>query len=131
MNDRQAGQPGFFSSLKNLLHTLIGIGRTRLALLGTELEEEKIRLASLFAYGVAALFLLGLGLVILVVLVATAFWDNRLLVLGGFTLLFLGGGFLCLKLAGHALQRDSSLFRASLAELDADLTALEQDEERS
>jgi uncharacterized membrane protein YqjE len=124
MEESNAGQAGFFSSLKTFLQTLLGVGRTRLALLGTELEEEKIRLAGLLAYGIAALFLLGVACVVLVILLAVAFWESRLLVLGASTLLFFVGGIVCLRLAGNCLQRGSNLFRHSLAELDSDLEAL-------
>jgi hypothetical protein len=58
-------------------------------------------------------------------LLTVLFWENRVLVLGLFTALFLGGGFLFAVAAGRAAKRPSPLFAASLAELRADLDALD------
>ena len=40
----EAGREGLFVSLKNLVATLLAIGKTRAELLVNELEEEKFRL---------------------------------------------------------------------------------------
>jgi uncharacterized membrane protein YqjE len=45
--------------LKNLVATLLAIGKTRAELLVTELEEEKFRLMSLWAKAIGAAFLLA------------------------------------------------------------------------
>jgi uncharacterized membrane protein YqjE len=58
-NWRRRGREGLFSALKNLLATLLAIGKTRAELLVTELEEEKIRLMSLWAKAIGAAFLFG------------------------------------------------------------------------
>ena len=58
-------RPGLFSSLKGTAATLVAIFRTRLELLASELEEEKIRLLSLLLFALGALFFLALGLVVL------------------------------------------------------------------
>lgn len=115
---------GFFASLKRLLATLVATGKTRLELLATELEEEKIRLTQLLVFAVAAMVFLCVGAVLLVALVAAAFWENRIVVFALFSLIFIGVG---LSLAVAALRlgrRRSGLFANSIAELQADLEAL-------
>ena len=89
MADQSAG---FFASLKRLLATLVATGKTRLELLGAELEEEKIRLTQLLVFSVAALVFLCIGMVLLVALVAAAFWESRIVIFAVFSLIFIGGG---------------------------------------
>lgn len=115
---------GLFAALKHLVTTLVGIGRTRLELLATEVEEEKHRLVGLVANALAALYFVGLGIVVAIAFLAAAFWEQRLLVFGLAALLLLGVGTVFAALALAAAKRGSPLFRASLAELDADLTRL-------
>ena len=50
----EAGREGLFVSLKNLVATLLAIGKTRAELLVNELEEEKFRLMSLWAKAIGA-----------------------------------------------------------------------------
>lgn len=122
----EEARTGLFAALKNLLATFLAIGRTRAELLVTELEEEKFRLMSLWAKAVGAAFLLALGLIMAVFCVALAFWEQRVLVFGVFAAVFLAGaGVLVLALQRQA-ARPSSLFRASLAELEADIEQLDR-----
>lgn len=118
---------GLFASLRGLLHTAVGLLRTRLELLATELEEEKLRLLTLLACGAIAIFLLGIGIVLLVLFLTILWWDShRLLVIGGFTALFLLGGSAALLLALRQIRSGSRLFEASLAELMQDHQALQE-----
>jgi len=118
---------GLFGSLRGLLATAVELLRTRFELFATELEEEKLRLVSLLAFGATAFFLLGVGLVLLVLFLALLWWDNhRLLVIGGFTALFLGCGSGALFLALRQMRTGSRLFEASLAELRQDGEALRE-----
>ena len=59
----EAGREGLFSALKNLLGTLLAIGKTRAELLVTEVEEEKLRLMSLWAKAFSAAWLFALGII--------------------------------------------------------------------
>ncbi len=119
---------GLFASLRGLLATVVGLLHTRLELLATELQEEKLRLLSLAAYGAAAVFLLCAGAVFLAVFLTVLFWEeHRLLVLGLTTVALLGGGLLFLILALRAGRRSSRLFSASLAELRRDRAALDSE----
>ncbi|HUY03056.1 MAG TPA: phage holin family protein [Rhodocyclaceae bacterium] len=123
----QAG--GLFASLRGLLASGIELLHNRLELFGTELEEEKLRLLGLLAYGAAAFFLFGAGVVFLGIFLTVLFWDsNRLLVLAFFTAAFLiGGGFALYKARAHA-HAETRLFAASLAELARDRAALTAEE---
>lgn len=78
----EASRERLFVSLKNLIVTLLAIGKTRAELLVTEVEEEKLRLMSLWAKAIGAAFLLAVGLIILVAFIALVFWEQRILVFG-------------------------------------------------
>lgn len=127
---RQTGadgaREGLFAGLKGLLATLLASGRTRLSLLATEIEEEKLRLIDLLVSAVAALFLLSLGIVLLVVFLAVVYWEQRVAVLGIATgLVLLAGTAFSLRLLALAKRR-STLFQSSLKEIDKDLEALRE-----
>lgn len=112
---------GLFDSLKGLTASLVAIAHTRLDLLSTDLEEERARLASVLVMVFVALFCLGVGVVLLAILVAVAFWDShRLLALAGLTGIFLAGGVAALGCVRHKLRTKPRVFAASLAELSRD-----------
>ncbi len=121
----ERSQEGLFAALKGFLANIVATGRTRLELLATEAEEEKLRLIDLLVSAMAAVFLLGLGLVLLIVCLSVLFWEQRVLVLGlsaGITV------FLGLLFALHArlrLKQPSALFSASIKELGKDIEALQ------
>lgn len=118
------GSEGLFAALRNLLATLVATGRSRLQLLGIEVEEETIRLLGLVAKGVGALFLLGLGIILLIACLAAAFWEQRVAIFGLSALVTLAGGAYLFSQAKKQASQPSALFRASIAELDADLASL-------
>lgn len=113
-------------ALKNIAATLLESVQTRLTLLVNEIETQKYLALRQFWLVLALLFCLGLGLLLAVALAVLLWWEQRILVLGLFTVLFLG-------LAGYfyaALRRNSAastpLFAVSLAELQEDLRQLRQ-----
>jgi uncharacterized membrane protein YqjE len=117
---------GLFASLRGLAATGLALLQNRLELLAVEIQEEKTRAFSLAAYSVAAVILLGGGAIFLAVLVTVLLWEsNRLLALGVFSALFLGGGLVCLLTALRLARMPSSLFVGSLAELVKDRAAAE------
>lgn len=120
----EAGRLGLFAALKNLLATLLAIGKTRAELLVTEIEEEKFRLMSLWAKAIGAAFLLILGVVMAVFCLVLAFWEQRVLVFGILAAVFLAGGALLVSLLRRQAAQPSKLFRASLAELETDMAQL-------
>ena len=117
---------GLLSSLRALAVDGVDLLKTRLELLTTELEEEKVRLLSLLTFGAIALVFLAAGLVFLAVFLTVLFWEGqRLLALGVFTTLFLTAGTAALLAALARVRAGSRLFAASLAELSKDRAALE------
>lgn len=121
------GGEGLFAALRGLLATLVAMGRTRLELLGTEVQEEKIRLLGALASGVGALFLFGLGLVLAIACLATAFWEQRVAVFGITASVVLALAYYFLTRAKALVSRRSHLFAASLSELEADVARLRQE----
>lgn len=119
-------EEGLFASLRQLLLTVAAIGRTRLALLANEAEEEKLRLVRMLVLAIAALFLGGLSLVLLVAFATVALWDQRVLVLGVAAAMVVGATLVVFLQLRAAVRRGSGLFRASLTELDADIQQLKQ-----
>lgn len=119
----EAGREGLFAALKNSVATLIAIAKTRAELLVTELEEEKLRLMSLWSKAIGAAFMLAVG-VILGILPCTGFWEHRILVLGAFAVLFIAGALLLIASLKRQTAQPSKMFHASLSELEADMASL-------
>lgn len=120
----RSGQTGLFAALKNILATLLAISKTRAELLVTELEEEKLRLMSLWSKAIGAAFLLAVGVIMAVFCLALVFWEQRVVVFALFAVLFLGGGLLLVGSLKRQSQQPSKLFRGSLNELEAELAEL-------
>jgi len=119
---------GLLGSLRRLLASAVAMAETRLELLVTELEEERLHLLALVGYGVAAFFMLGIGLLFLVIFLTVLFWDShRLLALGAFTAVFLLGGAAAAYLALRHAHTKKRLFASTLAELRRDREALSAD----
>jgi uncharacterized membrane protein YqjE len=119
---------GLLASLRGLAATGLALLQNRLELLAVEVQEEKSRIASLAAYSVAAVILLGAGAVFLAVFVTVLMWEsNRLMALAVFSALFIGGGLICLLAARRLASMPSALFAGSLAELAKDRSAAEGD----
>lgn len=121
-----AGGPGLFAALKNTAATLVGMLQTRLELVSNEIQIEKLRLLRQLALFLAVIFFGGLGLLLAVVLTTLLFWEQRIVLVAVFTVLFLG-------LAGFfyaALRRRTALSEAvlttSLSELQKDLAQLKK-----
>ena len=125
----EAGREGLFVALKNLVATLLAIGKTRAELLVNELEEEKFRLMSLWAKAIGAAWLFALGTVMVVCCLAVAFWEQRVLVFGIAASLFLVVGFVVFSSLRRQLAQPSKMFRASLAELETDMAQLRRSKE--
>ncbi len=118
------GSAGLFASVKNLAATLVAMGHTRLELLGNEIAVEKKRFLSLFLLSQVMLLCLILGVILLVVLMALLFWEQRQLVFAGMAMFFLGlAGYLYLRVH-RLLHPPEPVFASSLAELKEDLRQL-------
>ncbi|WP_153110661.1 phage holin family protein [Propionivibrio limicola] len=125
MSAPQGGeQSGLFAALKNISATLLATGKTRLELLGNEIEEEKLRAIRLVFLAQGMAFCLGVGVLLFVALMAALFWESRLVVLGGAAGVFLAGGAFCCVLFKRATVRPEPVFAASIAELQEDIRQL-------
>jgi uncharacterized membrane protein YqjE len=114
------------AALKNIAATLLATLQTRLALVANEIQVEKQHALQQFRLVLSLVICLGLGLLLAVAWVVVLWWEQRVLVLGVFSALFLG-------LAGYfyaALGRSSAasvpLLAVSLAELQEDLQQLKK-----
>jgi uncharacterized membrane protein YqjE len=112
---------GLFDSLKTLATTLLSIGRTRLELLSTELEEELVWRSSMLVWTMVALFCAGVGAVLVTLFMVILFWDsNRLLVLGIAALFFSLGAAWSARIVLNKYRIKPKLFSTSLDELAKD-----------
>lgn len=118
---------GLFASIRQLLSTSLALAQVRLALLGTEVEQEVLRLWVALLWLGLGLVSVGLGLVLVCALIVIWLWEShRLLALGGLALLFLSGGFGLLLVGRQRLHNPSGLFSASLGEIARDRAGLDR-----
>lgn len=119
--EARAPAGGLFESLKAVAGGVVSIVHTRLELLSNDIEEARAQFIALLVLGLAALFFLGVGAVLLAILIVVAFWEShRLAALAGLTGFFLAGGAGLVWLVVHKMRTRPRLFDASLAELSRD-----------
>ena len=119
-------KPGLFGSLRALVTTLVTIVSTRLEILATEYEQEKLRLGKMLMLWTALAFFAAMTLIFMSLLLVMLFWDeHRMAAIGAITAAYT---VLAIAAAGwlhHEVRRGSHLFSVSLAELRKDRQALE------
>ncbi|MCR4297999.1 MAG: phage holin family protein [Gallionella sp.] len=122
MTEKISGRStGLLNSLSTFAATLAAIVQTRLELLSTDMEEDRVHYLSLLMLVLAALFCLGVGVVLATILLVAVFWDTqRILVLGLLAGLFLTGGIAAGLFAIHKVKTKPKIFSASLLELFKD-----------
>lgn len=112
---------GLLASLKTLALTLVDVVQTRLELLSTDVAEERARLTAILISALAALFCLGVGVILLAIFISVMFWEShRLLTLGLLTGVFFASGIALWATAVHKLRSKPRLFDASINELVKD-----------
>ncbi len=125
MSESQGGEnSGLFAALKNIAATLLASGKTRLELLGNEIEEEKLRAIQLLLMAQAMVFCFGVGAVLAVALLTALFWDSRFLLLSASVAFFLILGGIFYMSFKRATHRPDRVFSASIAELQEDIREL-------
>jgi uncharacterized membrane protein YqjE len=113
--------PGLVDSLSRLGRTALGVLRTRLEILGTEIEEERIRFAQLALAVAAIAFCLQMAVLLFVIFMVVLFWEtHRLATLGAFLAAFLIAGIVGMLVLKRRLARRPKLFASSLGELVKD-----------
>jgi len=116
---------GVLANLRRLLDTVLKTVQVRLALVGNELEQEKLRLFDGLLWAGLALMLLGMGILLLAIFIVNLFWDSyRLQAIGVLVTLFLGTGVWLLAVARARLRNPVGLFRTSVEELGRDRAGL-------
>ena len=118
---------GLLGSARAVLVALLEIGQTRLQLASTELEEERLRIAELLLFATAALFFLGIGILLVTLLLVLLFWDGpRVLVLALAAAAFLAVGAGLAAAWRRKAAAKPPLLASTLAELQRDREALIQ-----
>jgi uncharacterized membrane protein YqjE len=117
---------GLYSGLKASGATLLDILKTRLDLLGNELQFEKQRILRLLGWGLALVFFAGVGMLLLVAFLALWLWDYRLWVLGLSLVVFAGVAVICVRSLKATLDEGQAPFSATVAELQNDINLLRQ-----
>ncbi len=112
------------NALKNIVGTLLATLQTRLALLGNELQAQKLILVQQLGLGLAMVFCLGLSVLLALALVLAVWWEQRVLVLSLSTAVFLAIALWCYAALRRTLSPDEAIFSASLTALEQDLQQL-------
>ncbi|HYF18448.1 MAG TPA: phage holin family protein [Ramlibacter sp.] len=112
---------GLLASLRTLLDSALDLAHARLALLGNELEEQKLRVAHGLLLAAVGLVLLTVAVLLLCGFVLLLFREgHRLAALGVLTVAFGGGAVFALRAAREQLRSPQAMFQASLDELARD-----------
>jgi len=122
-----AARGGLLYSIRHLAQSLLGAARTRLEILATEIEEERVRLEQMLLVALGAVFCLGMGVVLSVFFVVVLFWDTHRLAAVG----LLAGGFLAAGVVLGLILRNKAksrpkLFAATRGELAKDQVVLRE-----
>jgi uncharacterized membrane protein YqjE len=113
--------PGLVDSLSRLGRSALALLRTRLEILGSEIEEERIRFAGLALAVAAIAFCLQMAVLLFVAFLVVLLWDtHRLASLGAFAAFFLVAGVVGIFVLKRRLARRPKLFASSLGELMKD-----------
>lgn len=115
---------GLVAAAQRLGTTLLASGRTRLELIGNELEEGKQRLVRIALLGQALMLCAGIAVVLAFAALALAFWEQRIVVVGAGALVFVALAAVFYSLLQKALAPAQPIFSASVAELEEDLRQL-------
>lgn len=108
-----------------MVGTVLEIAQVRLELLGTELEQEKLRIFDSLLLAGVGLMLLTVGTLLLCGFLLLLFAEGyRLAALGVLTLAFLAGGVLLMRAGGQRLRAPDGLLGATLSEIAQDRQAL-------
>jgi uncharacterized membrane protein YqjE len=121
-----AASSGLLHSLRSLASTLYSAVHTRLEILATELEEERLWLERLLVLAFAALFCICMGALLAVMFIVAYFWDTyRLESIGALTLAFLIPGAALVWTLRDKVHARGKPFPATRGELAKDRASLE------
>jgi uncharacterized membrane protein YqjE len=113
--------PGLAGSLARLARTALGVLRTRLEILATEIEEERIRFAGLALHVAAIAFCVQMAVLLFVILLVVLLWEShRIVTLGVLSGAFFVGGIALALWLRHKLRTRPRMFASTLAEFGKD-----------
>lgn len=112
------------NSARDHLRQLLGVVQTRLELVGLELADARDHLVALMVYAAAAVFFAGITVIAGLTWLLMAYWEERLLIVGGATLLFALLAAVAIWRASRHAQSGGDVFSDSLLALQADRAAL-------
>jgi uncharacterized membrane protein YqjE len=113
--------PGLLESIARLGRTALGVLRTRLEILATEIEEERIRVAQLALLVAGIIFCVQMAVSLFVAFLVVLFWEtHRLLTLGLVAALFLIAGIAGAAWLRHLLRTRPKMFASTIGEIFKD-----------
>jgi uncharacterized membrane protein YqjE len=125
-----AARGGLLQSIKHLGQSLLGAARTRLEILATEIDEERLRLEQLLLVALAAACCFAMGIVLCVALIVALYWDtHRLLAIGVLAAAFLAAGALFGLIARNKVKTRPKPFAVTRGELAKDAAMLREPRE--
>jgi uncharacterized membrane protein YqjE len=116
---------GIVRSGRRMLAILVSMARTRLNLLAIEIMEEKSRIWLLLLLTALCLLFTFMALLTLSLLIVVAFWEHRLLAIGGLLAFYLLAAGVSALVLRHRAKSGSPLFSSTLRELSRDADELE------
>ena len=127
MSTEAGRSSGLLDSLRRLGSTVVASVHTRLELLATELEEERIRIGRALWLAAIGAFCLATSAVLVAAFIVVLFWDtHRLLAIGVLACGFGAAGIATLLALRALLAERKRIFSQSLAELRTDQDRLSQ-----
>lgn len=111
-------------SARDHLRQLLGVIQTRLELVGLEIADARDHLVALLAYAAAAVFFAGVAVITGLTWLIMAYWEERLAIIGGATMLFAALAALAIWRATRHAQSGGDIFADSLLALQTDRAAL-------
>ena len=122
---------GLLDSAKTLLSTLLEMGRTRLDLISTEIEEEREWLTTLLLWTLVAFFCTALAVVLFTMLIVIIFWDSyRLLAIGIMMAIFMVTAAVAWRAVRNMNKNKPRLFSTTVTELSLDIERLSSPHEK-
>jgi uncharacterized membrane protein YqjE len=122
-----AARGGLLYSIRHLASSLLGAAQTRLEILATEIEEERVRLEQMLLVAVGAVFCLGMGIVLSVAYIVVFFWDtHRLAAVGILAAAFLAAGVACGWILREKVRTRPKPFTITRGELAKDRAMLRE-----
>ena len=112
---------GVLASLRSLIAGVIALTHTRLQLLASDLEEQRLRALEMIVLGAIAFFCGAVGVLLVSAWIVIALWDQyRLLTLGILAAAYFVGCVVALVRLKSKMLARPPLFASSLAELHRD-----------